>query len=181
MVAEGSSVLDIGSGAGFPGIPLKVVKPSLSVTLIDASRKKINFLRHVIRTLQLKEIKAYHCRVEEITTIRAGFLSRPPSTVDGFDVIVCRALSTLDSLARMALPLLAEKGMLIAMKGNVAESELSSLRSVLQKMTEMMPGYEARFSIGIKRYVLPYIDAERSIVCIRIDSEIAGSVPAMGA
>ncbi len=62
---ESGSLLDIGSGAGFPGIPLKIVKPGLRVTLIDSVRKKVDFQRHMIRTLGLKEIEAIHARVQD--------------------------------------------------------------------------------------------------------------------
>lgn len=172
MVPEDSSVLDIGSGAGFPGIPIKVVMPSLSVILIDASRKKISFLRHVIRTLQLKGIEAHHCRAEAIATVITRFSGQPILAIDGFDVIICRAITTLDNLARMALPLLAEKGTLIAMKGNVAESELDSLRSTLRKTMETTSAYKSNFSIRIKRYMLPYLNAERSIVCIEQEPNV---------
>jgi 16S rRNA (guanine527-N7)-methyltransferase len=62
LISPGANLLDIGSGGGFPGLPLKVVIPSLSITLVDASRKKVNFLKHVIRTLKLKGIEALHIR-----------------------------------------------------------------------------------------------------------------------
>ncbi len=66
LLPPGSRLLDIGSGGGFPGIPLKIMRPDLEVTLIDASRKKVSFQKHIIRTLALKDIEAHHIRAEEL-------------------------------------------------------------------------------------------------------------------
>ena len=122
-----AAVLDIGSGGGFPGIPLKVLLPELSVTLIDASRKKVSFLKHVIRTLKLDNIEALHIRAED--------LANHPSYINRFDVIISRALSSLDFFVRLALPLLADGGVIIALKGEVDQTELDDLHcNVLEKM-----------------------------------------------
>ena len=106
-------MLDIGSGGGFPGIPLKVLRPKLSVTLIDASRKKVSFLKHVIRTLKLDNIDAFHIRAED--------LAAHPSYLNRFDVIISRALSSLEHFVRLAVPLLAKWGIIIAMRGKVTK------------------------------------------------------------
>ncbi len=100
-LASGGSLLDIGSGGGFPGIPLKIMHESLSVSLIDASRKKVNFLKHIIRTLSLKRIEALHIRAEEL----AG---------NSFDFIISRALWPLNIYVKNAVSLLADKGAIIA-------------------------------------------------------------------
>jgi len=86
-ISPGASLLDIGSGSGFPGIPLKIVLPSLAVTLIDASRKRVNFLKHVIRTLKLGGIEAVHIRAED--------LADDPAYRKRFDTITSRALTDL--------------------------------------------------------------------------------------
>ena len=69
-IPPNGSLLDIGSGGGFPGIPLKICLPSVSVTMIDASRKKVNFLKHMIRTLELENIYAFHIRAEDFAKNR---------------------------------------------------------------------------------------------------------------
>jgi 16S rRNA (guanine527-N7)-methyltransferase len=148
IIPPRSSLLDIGSGGGFPGIPLKILMPSLSVTLIDASRKKVSFLKHVIRTLKLENIEARH--------IRAGELAKDHTFAHAFDVIVCRALTSLDTFALMALPLLAKDGEIIALKGKEYEKEIESVGSLQEK-----------FSLRINKYTLPYIGSERSIVILR--------------
>ncbi|OQY58948.1 MAG: 16S rRNA (guanine(527)-N(7))-methyltransferase RsmG [Desulfobacteraceae bacterium 4572_88] len=147
LISPGSKLLDIGSGGGFPGIPLKVMIPSLSVTLIDASRKKVSFQKHVIRMLKLGNIEAVHARAEELAKNR--------NFIRAFDVIICRALSALDEFAEMALPLLAENGLIIALKGRISHAELDAMRAMLAG---------SQIALSVRQYKLPRLGAERSIV-----------------
>jgi 16S rRNA (guanine527-N7)-methyltransferase len=167
MIPEGASILDIGSGAGFPGIPIKVMRPSSSVTLIDASRKKVNFLKHVIRKLELQNIEALQSRAEEAAGAFQKILKGPYSGPSGFEVIISRALSSLGDFARMALPLLTQTGILIALKGKVAKSELESVRAIQMESDNRKKSIECQFSVQLKKYLLPYVNLERSIVCLR--------------
>ncbi|GBC60735.1 16S rRNA (guanine(527)-N(7))-methyltransferase R smG [Desulfonema ishimotonii] len=146
---KGARVLDIGAGGGFPGIPLKIMDPSLSLTLIDAVRKKASFLKFVIRALRLEGIEAHHMRAEEM----AG----RPEFENGFDVVVCRALSALDDFARLALPLLRTDGLMIALKGNITDEEIEAARR---------SGPEG-LHVEVSRYVLPVLNAERGIIIMR--------------
>ena len=143
-------MLDIGSGGGFPGIPLKILIPSLSVTLIDASRKKVNFVRHVIRTLKLENIDALHIRAEEMAGT-TGFEKN-------FDIIISRALASLESFVAMALPLLSENGMIIALKGSVEDAEIKALKSLIKS--------HAMF-LTLRQYPLPLLKDKRTIVSVR--------------
>ena len=154
-----AAMLDIGSGGGFPGIPLKVLLPELSVTLIDASRKKVSFLKHVIRTLKLDDIEALHIRAED--------LADQPSYINRFDVIVSRALTSLECFVRLALPLLACGGLIMALKGQVGNVEFADLReNVLTKMNS--DGSAVRpLTISLERYSLPFLYSERTIVTLR--------------
>jgi 16S rRNA (guanine527-N7)-methyltransferase len=120
LIPSNASLLDIGSGGGFPGIPLKIILPSLSVTLIEASRKKVSFLKHIIRRLELKSIDALHIRAEEF--------ANSPGIAKTFDVIISRALSSMPSFAETALPFLKKEGAIIAMRGNVSDNEIELLR-----------------------------------------------------
>ncbi|MBS3917785.1 MAG: 16S rRNA (guanine(527)-N(7))-methyltransferase RsmG [Deltaproteobacteria bacterium] len=114
-----SSLLDIGSGAGFPGIPLKMIQPSLEVTLIDSVRKKVDFQRHIIRTLGLKGIEAIHGRVQDKQILQA---------LGGrFDGTIARAFSDLDTLLLLSFPFLKKGGILLAMKGEGGGEELKRL------------------------------------------------------
>jgi 16S rRNA (guanine527-N7)-methyltransferase len=154
-----AAMLDIGSGGGFPGIPLKVLLPELSVTLIDASRKKVSFLKHVIRTLKLDDIEALHMRAED--------LADQPSYINRFDVIVSRALTSLECFVRLALPLLACGGLIMALKGQVGNVELADLQeNVLTKLN--YAGSAVRpLTIFLERYSLPFLYSERTIVTLR--------------
>jgi 16S rRNA (guanine527-N7)-methyltransferase len=154
-----AAMLDIGSGAGFPGIPLKVLLPELSVTLIDASRKKVNFLKHVIRTLKLKDIEALHVRAED--------LAEHPSYIHRFDVIISRALTSLKFFVRLALPLLACGGLIIALKGEVGDMELADLRNNTLTETNSADSVARPFAISLERYSLPFILSKRTIVILR--------------
>jgi len=154
-----ATLLDIGSGGGFPGLPLKILKPSLSITLIDASRKKVTFLKHIIRTLKLGNIEALHLRAEELAA-DARYVNR-------FDVIISRAFSALDHFFKLALPLLAEGGSVIAFKGEVEQDEFNDLNTSIFKE---MPGkglVSRQFSIAREKFRLPFLNAQRSIVILK--------------
>ncbi len=161
IILPGASMLDIGSGGGFPGIVLKILIPSLSVTLIDASRKRVNFLKHVIRTLKLKNIEARHIRSDE--------LAGDPAIANSFDVIICRALCSLDAFVLMALPLLAKNGILIALKGLLTLEEIESASLLIAKYYAILPdtlrgGPASAPALYLENYTLPYLGLKRSIV-----------------
>lgn len=150
LIPPEGALLDIGSGGGFPGIPLKILLPSLSVTLIDASRKKVNFLKHILRTLTLENIEALHIRAED--------LAADPNFLKRFDVIISRALTDLASFVRLALPLLAAGGIVIALKGQAEKKDVDSLPST----TVLAP-----LTVEQKVYTLPFVGANRSMVIMR--------------
>lgn len=143
-------LLDIGSGAGFPGIPLKIFNPSLSVLLIDGTLKKVNFVKHMIRLLGLDRIEALHVRAEN--------LGYHPELLTAFDVIISRALSDLTSFVNCALPLLANQGTIIAMKGMVGQVEFDRLQAEI---------LGDRFSLEVENYNLTTTDSQRSIIIIK--------------
>jgi 16S rRNA (guanine527-N7)-methyltransferase len=150
LIPENARLLDIGSGGGFPGIPLKILKPSLSVFLIDGTRKKVNFLKHVLRMLKFERIEARQLRAEK--------LSFDPAFLNSFDVVISRALSSLAVFVKIATPLLTAHGAVIAMKGAVDPIELDKLRSTAPKDD---------YHIEVKNYQLPSVKAQRSMVIIR--------------
>ncbi|MBW2192512.1 MAG: 16S rRNA (guanine(527)-N(7))-methyltransferase RsmG [Deltaproteobacteria bacterium] len=161
IIPSNAELLDIGSGGGFPGIPLKILMPSLSATLIDASRKKVNFMKHVIRTLKLKDISVRHARAQGFSIVD---FEAPGDPKDNFDVIISRAVTSLENFIPMALPLLARGGSLIALKGKVSEEEIESARMCMLEMSEMG---QTHVSIDLKTYALPYLKSERSIVTVK--------------
>jgi 16S rRNA (guanine527-N7)-methyltransferase len=116
FLPEGASVLDIGSGAGFPGIPLKIVLPNLEVVLLEASRKKTYFHKHVIRSLKLTGIRTVWGRSDQ-PDVQMSLESL-------FEVVVSRALSPLEVFLRDAAHYAHIGGMIIAMRGKDAEMSL---------------------------------------------------------
>lgn len=110
---EGVPLADVGSGAGFPGIPLKVARPGLRVTLIEASRRKATFLMHAIRLLGLDGISCLRARAEA--------LEEQPSLRGRFRVVTARALAPLPKAIDLLVPLLAPGGILVIPQGRVAE------------------------------------------------------------
>jgi 16S rRNA (guanine527-N7)-methyltransferase len=147
LVCESRRLLDIGSGAGFPAIPLKIACPDLEVVSVDAVGKKIDFQRHIARTLRLQTFTAIHSRIEE--------LSGDTSFCAGFDLVTARAVTSLSDLVAMAKPFLAPSGRLIAMKGPEGELEFAERRESLQR-----EGWTAR----LHRLVLPCSGSERSLI-----------------
>jgi len=145
-----SWLLDIGSGGGFPGIPIKILRPDLHLMLIDASRKKTSFQKHIIRTLGLKDIEARHIRAEELRR-ELQPESRP------YDVIISKAVSKLDRFLDQAIPLLCRPGIMIAMKGRSVEVELEAARSKIE-----IEG----FTLTVKKYRLPHLDIERCLIIL---------------
>jgi 16S rRNA (guanine527-N7)-methyltransferase len=123
----GTSLLDLGSGAGFPGIPVKIAKPSLKVTLLEATRKKVHFQQHLIRKLCLVEISALQGRAENLKTEK-GITPK-------FDVVTSRAFSGLEKFLRSGVPFIKKEGCLIAMKGKRAEEELEESRDTLKALS----------------------------------------------
>jgi 16S rRNA (guanine527-N7)-methyltransferase len=113
-----SRMLDIGSGAGFPALPVKITCPDLEVVSVDAVGKKIDFQRHACRTLGLTKFTALSVRIED--------MADNPRYAGGFDLVTARALCSLDQLVVMAEPFLTPSGRLVAMKGSEGDSEIAS-------------------------------------------------------
>jgi 16S rRNA (guanine527-N7)-methyltransferase len=125
FLATGERLLDLGSGGGFPGLPLKIVRPDLEVVSVDAVGKKISFQRHVARHLKLSGFTALHCRAED--------LPRWSECRQGFDLVVSRAFADLATFATLARPLLRPTGRIMAMKGPEGRKELEAARGSLEK------------------------------------------------
>ena len=121
---EDSNILDIGTGAGFPGIPLKIMKPEADVVLIDAVNKKINFLNEVIRELNLNLIKTIHTRAED--------LAAEKEYRENFDFVTSRAVSNLTTLSEYMLPFCKIGGYSICMKGPGVKEEIEESKKAIE-------------------------------------------------
>ncbi len=147
-VSDNELVLDIGSGAGVPAIPLKIARPSVKVVSVDAVSKKIQFQKHVARLLELNEFDAIHARIE---SMHKEFAKK-------FDVIASRAFSSLEQFVKLSAPLLADGGRLIAMKGPASAEEILSSESALKNL-----GFQVEKTIN---YDLPFNNGKRCLVVI---------------
>jgi 16S rRNA (guanine527-N7)-methyltransferase len=128
------TLLDIGSGAGFPGIPIKIARPDLTVTLVESVGKKVAFLEHAIKILKLKNIEAVLARAEE--------LGHEENYREKYDVVTARAVANLASLSEYALPFLKIGGMFIAQKVATDEEVKKSERAIEilgGKLKEILP------------------------------------------
>lgn len=151
MLTGVGRLLDIGSGGGFPALPLKIAQPSLAVVSVDAVAKKIMFQRHVARMLSLKGFEALHARVEA--------LSKCPEYSAEFEVVISRAFAALPSFAAMALPFLAPGGKIIAMKGAEAEKELEEASQALADF--------GLVCVERRHLKLPASDAQRCLLVLQ--------------
>jgi len=138
-------IADIGTGGGFPGIPLKIVKPSLEIFLIEPIRKRSNFLRTVISNLSLKKITVFNGRAE-------NFIEK-----EKMDFTISRALSNIKTFCELSLPLLKPEGYLIAMKGKETEKEIVTLKNIEKKIKV----------IKNSQFELPQKSGTRSIIVLQ--------------
>jgi len=146
LPAGPGTLLDIGSGAGFPAIPVKIFRKDLHVTLLEASRKKCSFLKEVIRRLGLREICVLNCRLEELLK---------KDIKPSFDVIVSRATLKLPELLRGGLPLLKPGGVLAAMKGPGLKEEAAALEPLNNKVFRIVGSHPFSLPLtGDHRHIL---------------------------
>ncbi|KPA14102.1 16S rRNA (guanine527-N7)-methyltransferase [Candidatus Magnetomorum sp. HK-1] len=144
------SFLDVGSGAGFPGIPLGLILPDAKITLLDASRKRINFLKYIINILGLKHINAHHGRIENLGL----------DTDDKFDIVVSRAFSEMKRFVHLSRSLIKTSGRIVAMKGKNVHDELKEF----QLPDDM--------HLTISEYNLPILDQKRYLICFKLYSRL---------
>lgn len=122
-IKPNTSLIDVGTGAGFPGIPIKIVREDVKVTLLDSLNKRINFLNEVIQQLGLEKIEAVHARVEE-----AG---KNKNDREKYDVATSRAVANLTTLSEYMLPLVKLNGISICMKGPDVEEEMEASKKAI--------------------------------------------------
>lgn len=150
-IPANAKLVDVGTGAGFPGIPLKIIRRDMEITLLDSLNKRINFLKEVIEKLSLKKIQAIHARVEEI--------GQNKSYRESFDVATSRAVANLATLSEYLIPLVRLDGICISMKGSEIEEEIKQSRkaiSVLGGIVEKVDSFQ-----------LPQTNMDRNLIILR--------------
>ena len=154
------SVIDVGTGAGFPGIPLKIALKDIKLTLLDSLAKRIGFLDEVIAAIGLKNVKTVHSRAED-----AG---HDKNYRGKYDISVARAVAPLPVLCEYCLPFVRKGGAFIAMKGHL-EEELEASETAISKLGGTIE--------KIEKFTLPGTDMERSVVIIRKKADTPSSYP----
>ena len=141
---EKKTLCDVGTGAGFPGVVLKIVYPNLKVTLVDSLLKRVNYLNEIIKELELTDIEAIHVRGEDFK--------------GNFDVVTSRAVANIEKLLDYTMHLVNNNGVFIAMKGNI-DNELTN---------EIKRKIEKKYKIEkIEKFKLPIEESQRSILVIK--------------
>ncbi|MGG0824892.1 16S rRNA (guanine(527)-N(7))-methyltransferase RsmG [Paenibacillus turicensis] len=144
------SIADIGSGAGFPGIPLKICFPHLKLMIVDSLNKRIQFLQHVVDTLGLQDVQLIHGRAEDV--------ARQAGLRDSFDLVTARAVARLAVLNEFCLPFVKTGGIFAAMKGTDLKEEVKeATRSFKELNGKMKASYH---------FQLPQENADRHIIII---------------
>lgn len=138
-----NTLCDVGTGAGFPGIVLKIMFPNLKITLVDALQKRVNYLNEIIKKLDLKDIEAIHVRGENLK--------------EKYDVVTSRAVANIEKLLKYTIHLVNDNGVMIAMKGNIDEELTEQVKATIERKYKIKE---------INKFLLPIEESQRSLVVI---------------
>ena len=160
-INQNAKVIDVGTGAGFPGIPIKIAYPDTNIVLIDSLNKRINFLNEVIKDLELKDIKAIHGRAED--------LGRDKNHREQYDIAIARAVAPLNILLEYLMPFVKIKGICLCMKGSNTGEEIKNGIKAIEKLNG--------FLLDSKEFCIPGTDIKRNIIVIEKTAEISKTYP----
>ena len=150
-ISSNSSVIDVGTGAGFPGIPLRIVREDIKLTLLDSLNKRISFLKEISNKLEFKDIKCTHGRAEDIANI--------DTYREQFDVATARAVANLSTLSEYCLPFVKNNGIFICMKAGNVDAEINDANKSIKTLGGQIE--------KIDTFLLPSSDIDRTIIIIR--------------
>ena len=139
-----NTLCDVGTGAGFPGIVLKILYPNLKITLIDSLQKRVNYLNEIIKELKLDNIKAIHIIGEDYH--------------EKFDLVTSRAVANIEKLVNYTMHLIEKKGLFIAMKGDISKELTEEVKEKIEKKYKI---------IEINEFLLPIEDSKRSLLVMK--------------
>ncbi len=151
IVEDGMSVIDVGTGAGFPGLPVKIANPGISLTLVDSLNKRIGFLCEVISSLGLTDVETVHSRAEDLG-INKDYREK-------YDVCVSRAVANLTTLCELCLPFVKVGGLFVSLKGPKAQEEAEEAKRAIELLGGSLT--------DIKSYDLSDTDLNHNIVIIK--------------
>ena len=160
-IKDNDKVIDLGTGAGFPGIPIKIKNENIDVTLVDSLNKRVNFLNEVIKELNLRDITAIHSRIED--------LAHNKNYREKYDVVTSRAVANMSTLSEYMLPFAKIGGICICMKGPNVDEELENAKGAIKKLGGKIEKVES--------LTLPDSDIERNIVIIKKISQTDKKYP----
>ena len=158
---DDSTVVDVGTGAGFPGIPLSIMNPTLKITLVDSLNKRLIFLQEVVNKLNLKNVEIVHARAEEF--------GQNKKYRECFDVSTSRAVANLSTLSEYLIPLVKVNGKVISMKASEAREEINEAK----KAIEVLGGTIEK----IDEFILPQSDIGRTVIIIRKNKQTPNKYP----
>ena len=156
---KGKTVVDVGTGAGFPGMPLRILEPSIRLTLLDSLNKRIDFLQEVCEDLGLTDVACVHGRAEEFAAHRR----------ESFDIAVSRAVANLQMLSELCLPLVKVGGFFLSMKSVDSDQELEAAKKAISIL-----GGEIS---GVKDYAIPGTDVCHRLILIKKVKETPKKYP----
>ena len=152
------TLCDVGTGAGFPGLVIKILFPNLKVTLVDSLNKRIDFLKTVIKELSLKEIEAIHARAEEFAQTNR----------EKYDIVTSRAVAPLNILLEYNIPLLKENKYFIAYKGNISQEIIDSEHALKELNAKVEK---------IEEFLLPIEQSNKTIILIKKEKKTNKKYP----
>ena len=161
IIADGAKIIDVGTGAGFPGLPMKIYNNTLDVTLVDSLNKRLNFLQEVTTTLGLNDITCVHGRAED--------LGHDKKYREKYDICASRAVANLATLCELCLPFVKVGGYLAALKGPKAEEEIEQA----QKALKLLGGKVEK----VIKYSIADTDYDHNIVLIKKISAVSPKYP----
>ena len=156
---KGKKMADIGTGAGFPGMPLKIVEPSLQLTLLDSLNKRIDFLKEVCADLGLNDVECVHGRAEEFAANHR----------EGYDIVTSRAVANLQMLSELCLPLVKVGGCFLSMKAVDSEEEVNAAKNAIKTLGGQIE--------KVVDYAIPGTDVQHRLIFIKKIKETPKKYP----
>lgn len=160
-IEDGSKIVDVGTGAGFPGIPLSIMNPTLKVTLVDSLNKRLIFLQEVVDKLKLKNVEIIHARAEEF--------GQNKKYRESFDISTSRAVANLSTLSEYLIPLVKVGGKVISMKAAEAQEEINQAKKAIQVLGGTIE--------KIDEFNLPESDIGRTVIVIKKEEKTPNKYP----